>query len=84
MTRTTLQVLESSPAAMTRRTTSLLVKIPAILRPSASITQTAVVLLSLINLAASRTVVLTPTVAAVVRASRMEPRSGKLILSRKA
>lgn len=85
MTRTTLHVLASRPAAMTRRTTSLDVKMPAIfLLSTPSMTQTAVVRFSRMMRAASRTLVLTPTVAAVVRASRIEPRSGNDILSRRA
>jgi hypothetical protein len=60
MTRTTLQVAGSRPGAITRRTTSLLVKIPVI--APWSWTKTAVVWFSFICWAASLTDVRTLTV----------------------
>jgi hypothetical protein len=94
MTLTTLHLLASNPAAMTRNTTSLLVKIPAIrggpLSPigpgevamAPSITQTAVVRLSFMSFATSRTFVLGPTVAGCVRESMMLVKSGNAVFSR--
>ena len=76
MTRTTLHLVASNPAAMTRRTISLLVKIPAILGGptwpgvAGSMTQTAVVRRSFISFATSFTVVFGPTVAGWVREKR--------------
>lgn len=60
MTRTTLQLAGSRPGAMTRRTTSLLVKMP-VMAPW-SCTRTAVVWFSFIRAAASLTDVRTLTV----------------------
>lgn len=77
ITLTTLHLLASNPAAITRRTTSLLVKIPTILPPST--TQTAVVRLSFIILATSRTLVLGPTVAGSVRESITVVKSGRAV-----
>ena len=96
ITRITLHVLGSSPAAITRSTTSLLVKMPAILPVTMpwpdgalaieldgfSITHTAVVRYSFISRAASRTLVRTPTVTGSVRESRIDARSGMLMRSR--
>jgi len=87
ITRTTLHLEASSPAAMTRSTMSLLVKIPAILGidpslmpetllPGASMTHTAVVRRSFISFAASRTLVRGETVGGELRVSMMEVRSG--------
>ena len=93
MTRTTLHLLASSPAAITRSTTSLLVKIPAILGTFAkppgvavagSMTHTAVVRRSFMSFATSRTVVFGPTVAGWVRESMTVVRSGSAVFSRRA
>ena len=89
ITRTTLHRAGSRPAAITRRTTSLLVKIPAMRggapgAPPLSMTQTAVVRCSFMRRAASRTVVFGPTVAGCVRESMMVVRSGRAVFSRRA
>ena len=89
ITRMTLHMLASKPAAMTRRTTSLLVKMPAILgwAPGVvvgSMTQTAVVRRSRMRRATSRTVALGPTTAGWVPESMTDVRSGKAVFSRKA
>ena len=89
ITRTTLHRDGSSPAAITRRTTSLLVKIPAMRggvpgTPVFSITQTAVVRFSFMILAASLTVVFGPTVAGCVRESITVVKSGSAVFSRRA
>lgn len=105
MTLTTLHLPGSNPAAMTRSTTSLLVKIPAIFVPGApppetvdptaelellipptgpSMTQTAVVRRSFINLAASLTDVLALTMGGGMRVFITVVRSGRAILSLRA
>lgn len=86
ITRTTLHLAGSRPAAITRNTTSLLVKMPAIFGapPRVSITQTAVVLRSFMSLATSRTVVLGVTVAGCVRESMTVVKSGRAVFSRNA
>lgn len=106
MTLTTLHLPGSNPAAITRRTTSLLVKIPAIFVPSAppapetvdptaelellipptgpSMTQTAVVRRSFINLAASLTDVLALTMGGGIRVFITVVKSGRAILSLRA
>lgn len=91
ITRTTLHLPASNPAAITRKTTSLLVKIPTILelladagRPggAASMTHTAVVRLSFMSLATSLTVVLGPTVAGFMWVSMTVVKSGSAVFSR--
>src|ERR1700736_4524786 len=82
ITLTTLHLSASNPAAITLSTTSLLVKMPAILGaipPTAapSITQTAVVRLSFMIFATSLTVVFGPTVAGCVRESPQARGAGK-------
>jgi len=91
MTLTTLHLPASKPAAMTRSTTSLLVKIPAILGTLAavpagafSMTQTAVTLCSFMSLATSLTVALGPTIAGWVRESIIVVKSGSAVFSRNA
>jgi hypothetical protein len=96
MTLTTLHLWASSPAAITLKTTSLEVKIPAIRgipfpAPAdpliweevvlVSMTQTAVVRRSFINRAASRTLVRGVTVGGAIWRSMTEVKSGWAIFS---